>query len=189
MSPPVRDITQSLQRYRPILITLAEAFISPVFRGHIEASDLVQQTLLEAHCNASFLGTLDDGPFFGWLRKALQNNALDAIKHLKTQKNDFQRKVRDSDFAESFARLEDVLACDGTSPSQIIQRNEQIALMLSALQSLPSNQRAAVIMKHLRGHSLKEIADMLHLSEAAVAGLLHRGRQQLLHCMGDDGSE
>ena len=90
---------------------------------------------------------------------------------------------------ESFARLEQVLVADETSPSALVQRNEQIAIMLAALQELPENQRIAVIMKHLQGHCLKEVAASLGLSESATAGLLHRGRQQLIRCMGTHHDE
>ncbi len=189
MDRPDRNIEQELNRFRPILVTLAEALVSPAFRGQIEASDLVQQTLLEAHCHADVLETLEEGPFFGWLRKSLQNNVLDAVKHLKTQRNNISRRVRQADLEESFARLENVLAADETSPSQVLQRNEQIALMLFALQTLPTNQRMAVIMKHLRGHSIKEVAMSLGVSESAAAGLLHRGRQELLRCMEEHGND
>ena len=183
MERPDNEVEKALERFRPVLVTLAEAMISPAYRGDIEASDLVQQTLMEAHTNARFLDSFDEGPFFAWLRKALQNNLLDAVKHLGTQKKDVRRRVRQSEIEESFARLEQVLVGDETSPSQLVQRNEQIAIMLSALQELPDNQRMAVIMKHLQGHSLKEVAASLGLSESASAGLLHRGRQQLLRCM------
>ena len=37
---------------------------------------------------------------------------------------------------------------------------------------------------HLQGLSLKEVAASLDLSESATAGLLHRGRQSLIHRMG-----
>jgi RNA polymerase sigma-70 factor (ECF subfamily) len=182
-------VEKAFERFRPVLVTLAEAMISPSYRGNIEASDLVQQTLMEAHTHARLLETFDEGPFFAWLRKALQNNLLDAVKRLNTQKNDVSRRVRESELEESFARLEQLLVRDETSPSQLVQRNEQIAIMLSALQGLPDNQRMAVIMKHLRGHSLKEVAASLGLSESATAGVLHRGRQQLLRCMGTHRDE
>jgi RNA polymerase sigma-70 factor (ECF subfamily) len=178
------DFEVALERFRPVLVTIAEAMISPAYRGDIEASDLVQQTLLEAHAGAGVLAPLDEGPFFGWLRKALQNNMLDAVKRLNTQKHDVSRRVRESELEESFARLEQVLAGDETSPSQLASRNEQIATMLSSLQELPDKQRTAVIMKHLQGLSLKEVATSLNLSESATAGLLHRGRQNLIHRMG-----
>ncbi len=180
------ELEKALQRFRPVLVTLAEAMISPAYRGDIEASDLVQQTLLEAHTGAGVLDPLDEGPFFGWLRKALQNNLLDAVKRLNTQKQNVSRRVRESELEESFVRLEQVLAADETSPSQLASRNEQIAAMLSSLQELPDNQRMAVIMKHLQGFSLKEVAAFLGLSESATAGLLHRGRQNLIRRMGEE---
>lgn len=178
------DFEGALERFRPVLVTIAEAMISPAYRGDIEASDLVQQTLLEAHAGAGVLAPLDEGPFFGWLRKALQNNLLDAVKHLNTQKHHVSRRVRESELEESFARLEQALVGDETSPSQMASRNEQIATMLSSLQELPDKQRMAIIMKHLQGLSLKEVAASLDLTEAATAGLLHRGRQSLVQRMG-----
>ena len=173
------DVAKSLDHFRPVLLTLAEAMISSTLRGDLEASDLVQQTLLEAHCNAEQLAVMSPGAFFSWLRHALNHNVLDAVKHLQAQKNDVRRRVRASDLEASFIRLEQILIADETSPSEVVQRNEQVCIMLSALQTLPDNQRRAVIMKHLNGRSLKEIAEVLGLSEPATAGVLHRGRQRL----------
>jgi RNA polymerase sigma-70 factor (ECF subfamily) len=169
-----------IQQMRPVLLTLAEALISPALRVELEASDLVQQTLMEAHQQSQVLASFEDGPFFSWLRKALRHNVLDAVKHLHTQKNDATRRVRASDIEGSFVRLEEVLAADVTSPSEIVQRNEQTAQLLAAVQELPGNQREAVILKHLRGYPLQQVAEALGLSESATAGLLHRGRKQLV---------
>lgn len=182
-------VTQSLEKFRPVLVTLAEALIAPVFRGTLEASDLVQQTLLEATTRAEDIVKQGDGPFFAWLRKVLRHNVLDAVKHATTQKNDVRRNVRVSALEESFVRIDQVLAADETSPSQVLERNEQIELMLAAMQDLPANQRTALMLKHLRGHSLQEVAEALELSESAVAGLLHRGRQQLARRLDESGHE
>ncbi len=170
----------SLNRHRPVLISLAEALLSTSLRGHIDASDLVQQTLMEAHCNIEELVKLDDAPLLAWLRSALKHNVLDAVRHLRTAKNNVARNVRIHDLQNSFFRLEQLLVADDTSPSQVVQRSEDITRMLAALQTLPYNQKMAVILKHLRGHTLKEISELLDVSESAVAGLLHRGRQHLL---------
>lgn len=178
-----------LNRYRPTLITLAEALLSPAFRGHVDASDLVQQTLMEAHCKIEELVKLDDAPLLAWLHSALRHNVLDAVRHLRTAKNNVARNLRLGDLQYSFVRLEQLLVADDTSPSQVMQRNEDISRMLAALQTLPPNQKMAIILKHLRGHTLGEVSEMLEVSESAVAGLLHRGRQQLLLCMQVDRSE
>ena len=177
-----RRLAQSLEKFRPVLVTLAEALIAPAFRGSLEASDIVQQTLLEAGTGTQEAESIidqGDGAFFAWLRQALRNNVLDAVKHLTAQKNDVRRNVSVSVLEESFVRLDQVVAADDTSPSQVVQRNEQVEVMLAAMQDLPANQRMALVLKHLRGQSLQEVAEALGLSESAVAGLLHRGRQQL----------
>ncbi len=181
--------TQNIQRFRPILLTLAEAMISPALRGDLEASDLVQQTLMEAYHHVDKLAETESKPFYAWLRTCLKHNVLDAVKQLKTQKQDLRRRVRTSDLADSFDRLDRVLVADQTSPSQIAQRNEQISILLHHLQDLPTNQRTAVIMKHLQGCSLRDIAQALNLTEPAVAGLLHRGRQHLVTAMETRGQD
>ena len=95
MNLPHSRVEENLQRFRPVLLSLAETLISPAFRGDLEASDLVQQTLLEAHGHSELLATLGDAPFFQWLRKALRHNVLDAVKSLKTQKTTSHVKCAD----------------------------------------------------------------------------------------------
>jgi len=180
-------LAATLNQFRPMLLTLAEAMISSTMRRELEASDLVQQTLLEAHCNAEQLVRMNAAVIFSWLRSALQHNMQDAIRHLHAQKNDIRRRLQLSDLENSWCRLDKVFIEENTSPSEVLQRNEQLCLMLSALQTLPENQRAALILKHLKGHSLKEVAEAMQLSESATAGLLHRGRQRLAQCLEDQG--
>lgn len=178
-------LEKRIARLRPVLLTLAEALIAPALRVELDASDLVQQTLMEAYQQSRTLASYHDGPFFGWLRSALRHNVVDAVRHLKTQKNNAARVVRRSDIEDSFNRLEELFIADNTSASGIAQRKEQTAQLLAAIQELPPKQRQAVIMKHLRGCSLRQVAEELGLSESATAGLLHRGRKQLAERLED----
>ena len=175
--------TEDLQSIRPILISLAELMISPMYRSYIDASDLVQQTLLEAHAKQEQLDSLEDTHFQKWLHVALRNNLVDAIRKLRSAKHDVSRDLREADLHDSFARLSELFLAEQTSPSEMLQRGEEISRMLTKLQSLPENQRIAVTLKHLKGDSLRDVAETMGLSEPAVAGLLHRGRQQLLQLM------
>ncbi len=183
MKQSSQQIQENLERRRPILLSLAESLLSPKLRGHLDASDLVQQTLMEAHCKLEVLSELDEAPLLAWLHSALKHNVLDAIRHSRTAKKNIDRNIREGDLRNSFLRLEQFLVADDTTPSQVLQRNEEVSNMLAALQTLPDNQKMAIILKHLRGHALREVAEILEVSESAVAGLLHRGRQQLLSCM------
>ncbi len=171
-----------------MLVTKARSLVASYLRSHVEPSDMVQNTMLEAHQHASKLIHLEERSFVAWLRQALRHNILDAVKQRRNKKRDIRRTVRSSELAHTpFAENGFGWAID-TSPSQIAQRNEQIALMWIEIERLPDNQRDAMILKHLEGRSLKEVSETLGLSEPAVAGLLHRARQQLMKRMHEGGT-
>lgn len=64
-------------------------------------------------------------------------------------------------------------------PDILYEKKEQQILIRQAIDSLPENQRLAIIMvtyQHLR---YDEIADTLGCSVSAVKSLIHRARQNL----------
>ena len=81
--------------------------------------------------------------------------------------------------AQSSARVQAWLAAEGSSPSAGLRRQEEAARLAAALGELPPAQREAVVLRHLHGWSLHDIARHVGRSRAAVAGLLHRGLQQV----------
>ena len=52
-------------------------------------------------------------------------------------------------------------------------------LLVAALDAVPSSQRAALVLHHLDGFSMREVADLLGKTEKAVESLLGRGRESL----------
>jgi RNA polymerase sigma-70 factor (ECF subfamily) len=55
--------------------------------------------------------------------------------------------------------------------------------LADALRQLPEPQREAIFWHHLQGCSLSETATRLGRTDAAVAGLLHRGLRKLREVM------
>ena len=64
MTEPQNKPANCMEKFRPVLLTLAKTMISPTLRGNLEASDLVQLTLLEAHRNIDQLVVAGVGPIF-----------------------------------------------------------------------------------------------------------------------------
>jgi RNA polymerase sigma-70 factor (ECF subfamily) len=183
MIPDAVTPKRSLEDFRSYLLLLARMQLDAGLRNRIDASDIVQQTLLEAHAKAEqFTG--DDSALAAWLRQALVNNLREAWRALRRAKRDVRREQEVAAAVErSSARLEGILAAPHSSPSQRAVRNEDLLRLADALTRLPAPQREAIILHHLHGASLAETADRLGRTDAAVAGLLHRGLRKLRELM------
>lgn len=174
---------QGLDRYRSYLLLLARMQLDALPRLKIDASDIVQHTLLEAHAKRhQFHG--DQEAFAVWLRKALANNIRDSLRRARRQRRDVTREQSlEAAIDQSSERVAACLAADQTSLTGRVIRNEDLLRLSHAILALPEPQRDAVVLHHLQGWRLAEVAERLNRTEAAVAGLLHRGLRRLRELM------
>jgi RNA polymerase sigma-70 factor (ECF subfamily) len=98
----------SPEQYRSALLMLARAQIGRQRLVDVEASDLVQQTLLEAHRDRERFTGQTPEQLFAWLRGILHHNFLDAYQKARAAKRDSGRKVREADLTESFLGLDEL---------------------------------------------------------------------------------
>jgi len=172
--------SSDLERYRSYLRVMAEIELGRRWRTKVDPSDIVQQSLLEAHQDRAALKGRTDAELAAWLRTILARNLLNTARDLTAQKRDVRRERSLAQQMEhSSHRLEKFLAAEQTSPSQNAVKSEQIEKLASALGQLPEDQRTAVILKHFHDWSLAEIAAHQERSTLAVAGLLKRGLKKL----------
>ena len=75
-----------------------------------------------------------------------------------------------------------------TSPSQQVAKDEQLSRLPHALAQLPPAQQEAIILHHLNGMPLTEIANRLDRSETAIGGLLYRALKKLNEIMSEQQS-
>ena len=132
--------------------------------------DLVQQTLLEACRTPERFVGMTASEVFAYLRQALRNNLIDAIRKHAPQRGDVSPGV----LAESSVRLAEWFVADHTSPSARAERVEWFARLSVAVTELPDAQRVAVEMRYLRGLAVGEIARELNRSVGAVSLLIYR---------------
>src|SRR5262249_34556646 len=161
-----------LNRFRPYLLLLARMRLGPRLRGKVDPSDVVQQTLLEAHqALAGFRGQ-GAAAQAAWLRQGAAHNLPHNPAGLRrAQRHGGRERSLEAELDESSARLEGWLAADQSSPSERAERQEQAVRLAAALERLPENQHEAVVLRHFHGCSLAEIAEQLGCTPAAVTGL------------------
>lgn len=166
--------------FRSYLTLLARAGLGGYLRAKVDASDVVQQTLLEAHrASGQFRGS-STAERAAWLRQILTRNLASLAREYSREKRNVKREQSlEQVLEQSAANLAAWLADGDPSPSKNAQREESAVRVAAALDTLPENQREAVVLRHFENRSLCEIGSALGCSTAAVAGLIYRGLKML----------
>ncbi|MEO8497792.1 MAG: sigma-70 family RNA polymerase sigma factor [Planctomycetota bacterium] len=171
---------QWLEPFRPYLTLLARTQMHSRPHAKFDASDIVQQTLLDAFAQREQFRGSGDAELAGWLRQILKHNLVDALRDERREKRDVRREQSlEGAIEESFGRTQDWLAAVQSSPSQRAVKQEDLIRLAKVLTELPDSQRDAIVLHHLQGLKLAEVATEMGRTEASVAGLLFRGLRTL----------
>ena len=174
---------ETIERFRAYLTLLAASQMDSFLGQRIDASDIVQQTLLDAVTKEDQFRGRSDAELAAWLRRILANNMVDAFRyHTRDKRNASREKSLDESIFQSFRRV-DALIAPNPTPSQRACANEQVLQLPAALEQLSDAQREAIVLHHLQGLKLSETGKRMGKSEAAVCGLLHRGLKRLNEIM------
>jgi RNA polymerase sigma-70 factor (ECF subfamily) len=169
-----------LEAQRAALHRLAERKLDGRVAVRVDASDVIQQTFLEAHRSFPQFAGLDARDLAAWLQGILDHKAAGAVRdHAVLQKRDVRRERSMDDSQGAAAPLKQELDAGHSSPSQKAIRGEEMQGLEQALTALPDDQREAVRLRHLEGWALDDIARRLGRTPAATAGLIKRGMQAL----------
>jgi len=140
-----------------------------------DAEDLTQDVFIQAYqALARFKG---ESAFSTWVYRIAVNASLN--------------KIRKSKLKLVFERFENLIGSDRTGsetypvikndedPEKIIIRQEHTEWLGRALDSLPENQRTAIVLSKYDDLPQKEIAEIMNTTEGAVEALLQRAKKNL----------
>jgi RNA polymerase sigma-70 factor (ECF subfamily) len=177
-----------LEGYRDYLRLLTRLQLGPRLQAKLDASDVVQQAILQAHqSRAQFRGGTE-AEWLAWLRVILANALAAAARRFNTRARELGReRSLEAELELSSSRLECLLAADQTSPSERAVRGEELLRLAGALARLPEDQRRVVELHHLKGLPVAEVARQVGRTRPAVVGLLFRGLKKLRELLRDPG--
>jgi RNA polymerase sigma-70 factor (ECF subfamily) len=181
MTTPARAPSNRLEHYREYLVRLARSNLDRRLRGKLDASDVVQESLLRAHQCMNRFRFHSEAEMAAWLRKILAHVLSDAIRR-------FRSCARDVDLECSAAYLisaqvEEWLVANWPTPLDDAIRQEQLLCLAHGLERLPGEQRLAVDLRYFQCLSMAEIALAMARSKGAVAKLLYRAIAKLRGCL------
>ena len=134
--------------------------------NHDDAQDLVQEVLVRVQRG---LATYRPGSLEGWLSRIATNAFLDDVRRRK------RRPVDAIPDADAFDRVApSALAADEQLATEQLPEHIQ-----EALQTLPDDYRAAVVLCDVVGLPYEEIAESLGVPVGTVRSRIHRGRHRL----------
>ena len=171
---------QRLERYRNYLHILTRLQLGPRSSSKLDASDIVQETLLHAYRKRDQFRGNDDAARANWLRTILARNVADAIRSQGCKKRDIARETSlQAELDSSSDSLGSWLVAEDSTPSEHVIRDELAVDVANALALIPHSQREALLLHYWQGCSMAEIALRLNRTPDAVGGLLKRGLQRL----------
>ena len=179
-------VDQLFERHRRRLRGMVEVRMDPRLGRRVDPSDVVQETLVVAHKRLDdFLVNLPI-PFYPWLRSLAWNHLVDLHRrHVGSQKRSVDREVQIGINDNSALMLVGQLSGSSMSPSQKLMRKELKQRVMETLDAMPEDQREIIVMRHLEGMSVDEIAAALDMPSGTVMSRHFRGLQAMRRILDD----
>jgi RNA polymerase sigma factor (sigma-70 family) len=131
------------------------------------SEELAHEAFIKAWINLSQLR--DMNKFRAWLCVIVQN----------VIRNYYRSKKRDIVSRAGSLEEKGDIASESFKGTETIIDNEQQAVIRQALEQIPEKYRMSLVLFYRQGQSIKEVAEILELSEGAVRTQISRGRKML----------
>ena len=170
-----------LAQYHAWLRLMARLQLDPRWDRKFDASDIVQQTLMEAWKGESNFRGHSSGERIAWLRTILGRViSREARKYEGTEKRDPGRELSlQHSLDRSSIMLDRMIASESNTPSVHADNREQQTIIAQVLESLPDDYRQVIVLRNMRGLSHAEIAVEMDRTESAVRMLWLRALKEL----------
>jgi RNA polymerase sigma-70 factor (ECF subfamily) len=170
-----------LEGDRQIFRILVEKYQFMVFRTCIgfvhnkdDADDLTQEVFIKAY--QSLRGFKGEAAFSTWIYRIAVNASLNMVR--KKTGNYLLYRL-DALFGTAREKEISLPVFEYKDPESILIQHENDKWVQNALDSLPENQRTAIVLSKYDDLSQKEISDIMKITEGAVEALIHRAKANL----------
>jgi RNA polymerase sigma-70 factor, ECF subfamily len=159
-----------LESHRGYLLLIAQEHLGTKLSPKGDASDLVQETFLEAYRDFGRFQGNSDAELRPWLRRLLLNNLANFSRRFRNGgKRDLDREVPLQTGGPAQA-----VAADDDTPSECFATKERDQQVTHALERLPEDYRLVLQLRYREKRPFEEIATLMQRSPNAVRKLWAR---------------
>ena len=159
-----------VERYQPMVFRTCMGFL----HHKDDADDLTQEVFIQTY--QTLPGFKGDASFATWIYRISVNASLNKIR--KSQKNQFLQRLETVFGGDTLKEYSFPIPVT-ENPENILIQSEHREWVQRALNSLPENQRTAIVLSKYDDLPQKEIAAIMNLTEGAVEALLQRAKANL----------
>ena len=168
-----RALGELFARYQAPLRRMIALRLDHRLNGRVSASDILQETYIDAQKRTRHYFEKPEMPFFVWLRLVAGQRLVEVHRqHLGAQMRDAGQEVsldRGGMMAASSDCLARQLAGKFSSPSHAAQRDEMLALVENVLDGLDPIDREVLALRHFEELTNNEVAAILGIDKAAAS--------------------
>lgn len=172
-------VERLLDRLRPFLLAVAQRELGSDMAAKVGASDIVQETIIEAQRDFAQFRGQSKKELRAWLKRIVLNNVKNTRRHLSAAKRSPRQGRELSLDRDSAAGLAGVVAAPGRTPSSLASQDEILARLPQAMASLPPADREVIELYHGTGLTFRDVADRLGCSADAARMRWYRALDRL----------
>lgn len=157
-------INRIWSQMRSYLLLVAKLGLADTLSAKVDASDIVQGSLLEAQCAFDRFTGSSELELKAWLKRIVKYNLVDSHRHYQVAQ---RRSVR-LERPLNGGAIDEIVDRQQASASSMISRAETDLELIRAVSRLDSEQRRLIELRHRHDMTYDEISRELGVSERAV---------------------
>jgi RNA polymerase sigma-70 factor (ECF subfamily) len=181
-------VNQLLQRHREALRRLVELRMDPALQRRVDASDVVQDVMVEAHRRLLEYFNNPALPFHLWLRHIAKDRLIDAHRrHRVARRRSLDREqplVMPGRGEDSTHELASQVHDPDLTPAAAATFQETLRRYQAAMQELDEDDQEIIVMRIFEKLSNQEVAQALSLTGPAASMRFMRAMRRLRALMG-----
>ncbi len=185
-------LNELLQGHRDPIRRMVQARMDRRMAARVDASDVVQDVLIEASRRLPDYLQGPPMPFRLWLRQIAQDRMIDLHRRHRAQRRDVTREQATAPAGwddRSSLDLAAKLVDSELTPAAHAIRQELQRRFYAALDELSDDDREVVVMRHVEQMGNSEVAEALGLSPAAAGMRYLRALRRLKDVLGERPSQ
>jgi RNA polymerase sigma-70 factor (ECF subfamily) len=168
---------QLLEGCRRYLLLVANDSLDSDLRPKVGASDLVQDTFLEAHRDFSHFHGTTESELLAWLTKILTNRVCNNVRHYRgTLKRDVEREVS---LEAEWEGVPSNVSLQLVTPTHATVEQDEAERLREAIVRLPKAMRDVLVLRTWERQTFVEIAAQLGGSADSMRKLWGRAVRKL----------